>query len=312
MSKLSELVTFRNRLRDLKPHLYLTDVIEEKVRSVENTLLELNVPYQGEVVRITSQFAELASANEKIINSVDSVINNLNNQIDGLANAQFTSAAYQEMFNGVTTQKTSIILELDSNITHLVDTQIRDYADWHYPGLYIQCNNKAWADCMVANDPLYLTHTDLSAVQELIKGYEVQYQHRLRCYETPGFNFSKLPQGQFGFIFSWDLFTFLNIVTTEKLLTQTFNLLRPGGTFMFNYNNCDLPESMVFAEEQVLSYNHARLIKKMCNSIGYEVTEFKDYSNNNPFYKNVSWVELRKPGALFTRRSHQVLGRIIT
>ena len=97
------------------------------------------------------------------------------------------------------------------------------------------------------------------------------YQSRLRIYEITNEDFSILPQNQFGFVLCWEIFNFLSLEKIEQHIRQVFDLLRPGGVFMFSYNNCDIYSIARVAESRDISYAQDDLLKNLCLNIGYEI-----------------------------------------
>jgi hypothetical protein len=96
----------------------------------------------------------------------------------------------------------------------------------------------------------------------------------------------------------------------KKYLTSFFTLIRPGGTVMFSYNNCDYIEGVELAEQGQQSYAPKRHILKMLEEIGYEILYTYDLDNIDPLVKKISWIEARKPGELSTVKAHSVLGAV--
>ena len=164
---------------------------------------------------------------------------------------------------------------------------------------------------MVAADPLYLTHISIPAIMDLIKEYPELYQRRLRIYAIEDRNFSILPQEQFSFVLCWDMFNYLSADKIEQYLKEVFRLLRPGGHFVFSYNNCDLEGPALAAELQAASFVTARWLVKLCDEIGYEINELHDVETGDAFNTHVSWVEIKKPGNLRTVKAAQALAQII-
>jgi SAM-dependent methyltransferase len=105
-------------------------------------------------------------------------------------------------------------------------------------------------------------------------------------------------------VFSWNHFNYKTLDSIKKVLRQVYNLLRPGGVFMFSYNNGDLPDGAAYAENYFMSYVPRSMLIPVCQQLGFEITYAQDYE------PAVSWLELKKPGELFTVKGHQALGII--
>lgn len=189
--------------------------------------------------------------------------------------------------------------------------RIRNYCDWHYPGLELGCRTGRWTQYLVGCDPLYIVDLDQSFLDVTASQFPELYQSRLRKYviqflpNTNESNLSILPENQFGFIFSWEFFNYLALDTTRYYLEQAFKLLRPGGTMMFSYNDGDTPNGAAYAP-YAQSYMPKSHLVKICNQIGFQIVNSECYDNGV-----VNWLEIRKPGRFSTIKSSQALGEII-
>jgi predicted SAM-dependent methyltransferase len=113
-----------------------------------------------------------------------------------------------------------------------------------------------------------------------------------------------LPKNQFGFIFAWNVVNFWPYEETRYVLEQCYDLLRPGGSMMFSFNNCDVVQGAEYAETGFKSYLTPKLLNTIFQELGFVVKHYRSTS------VNVHWVEIRKPGVLTTIKRHQTLGRI--
>lgn len=306
MGKLTDLVRYRNELASKVNSLNLHNAINKKLVLLRQVQGNNNVAYN--VAHIFNNYKQLIVDNDSNINQLIELINVINTDIDTLA----------IMFSNRQLLNTTIgraDLPFDSTLRLLVKTKIKQYCDWHYPGLQLNCSKKEWADCMVTCDPLYLVDSsEASAVRKLtdiISEYPSQYQNRLRLYSVNEHDFSVLPLAQFSIIVCWDFLNYIELASIAEYMQQMFTLLRAGGVFMFSYNNCDIVESAGLAEGNEMSWASAHAIKQLCNDIGYEVITFEDRETNDAHIAYCSWVEIRKPGVLTTVKAHQVAGKIL-
>jgi hypothetical protein len=186
--------------------------------------------------------------------------------------------------------------------------RLQTYTDWKYPGLVIRPSHSPWVEDLVALDPMYFidTHKDLMA--PVTSQFPPEYQRRLRCYVIDEFNnqpiFEALPQQQFGFVYSFDYFNFRPLEVIKKYLLEVFGLLRGGGTFFFNFNDCDRQGGVGLTENHFCCYTPARLIYEHAVKVGYEIVRKEIIDNAS------TWVELKKPGQLTSIRGGQCLAGI--
>lgn len=187
-------------------------------------------------------------------------------------------------------------------------SRLRTYTDCRYPGLVIRPSHSHWVEDLVALDPMYFVDTHMDLITPATIHYPPEYQRRLRCYVIDEFAttpiFEKLPQQQFGFVYGFDYFNFRPLEVIKQYLLEIFGLLRPGGTFFFNFNDCDRQGGVVLTEHNFCCYTPARLIYEYATQIGYEIGHHKLIDAAS------TWVELKKSGQLTSIRGGQVLAGI--
>lgn len=179
------------------------------------------------------------------------------------------------------------------------------YVDWHYPGLQIGVYETEWTRAMVACDPFYVVDPNTTLLDDFVSVFTPEYQRRVRPYHIKDIDLSVLPQNQIGFALCWNYLNYKSMETIKQWLQEVYKVLRPGGVFMFSYNNADLPSGAGFAETNFMSYMPKSLLLPLCEMIGYELINCYDFDTS------ASWLELRKPGTLQTVKAHQALGEIL-
>jgi hypothetical protein len=195
---------------------------------------------------------------------------------------------------------------------NLILDRLRNYTDWHYPGMELGCRTGAWTQYLVGCDPLYIVDLDEQFLDITSKQFNELYQSRLRKYKIKLLplqnenNLNELPENQFGFIFSWEYFNYLALSTCKYYLAQSFKMLRPGGIMMFSYNDGDTPNGAAYAESGAQSYLPKSHLIRICNELGFEIVNSESYDNGV-----ISWLEIKKPGTLSTIKAHQALGEIM-
>ena len=310
MGKLYDLVKLRNTLVDKMDSLSLAPDIQGKIQILNSIINQNKTADDIDLIEnFKDDFDRLVIENQKIINSLNTAVNIINQDIDNYALELFDNDIYRRLF---CEKHLFQNLYLSPEIESWVVSKITQYSDWHYPALQINPRSKKWIDPMVASDPLYLTHSNIAMVKDIIKEYPEIYQNRLRLYKMGDRDFSKLPQAQFGFVLCWDNFNHLSLDKIEKYIREVWLLLRPGGSFIFSYNNCDLEGPARRAECHASSYISVRWLTKLLNEIGYEITALHDDKTDDAFNTHVSWVEIKKPGDLKTVKAAQAIGQVLT
>jgi SAM-dependent methyltransferase len=194
---------------------------------------------------------------------------------------------------------------ISEDVEHEIRQRILLHTTWKYPALEIGCRDGEWTQHLIASDPLYIMDRHQEFLDSTDSKFPEAYQRRLRKYKLVDHNFSGLPQGQFGFIFSWGYFNYVSVDTITQCLKHIHELLRPGGTFMFSYNDGDTPEGAGMAENFSRSYLPKSILVPLCLSLGFSLENEVDLG------PGISWLEIKKSGTLKTIKAHQPLGEII-
>jgi hypothetical protein len=153
---------------------------------------------------------------------------------------------------------------------------------------------------MLAADPLYMVSKFKLTLTRIRDQFNPVYKRRIRLYN----NLNDLPVGQFGTAVSIGYFEFCDINQIRNTLFKIESLLKPGGTFIFTYNNCNVYESCVLAEHTMRSFCTDDMIKQLTAESKLDIIELTDH---NP---NLSYAIVKKQGVLKTNRAAQTLGHI--
>ena len=186
--------------------------------------------------------------------------------------------------------------------------RVQLYVSWQYPALEIRPLGGQLSRQLVGCDPLYVADTSDELLVKIKSAFTPEYQHRIRPYtiiEDSGNILGALPPGQFGLVVAHDYFHYRPIELIKQYAQEVFGLLRPGGHFVFAYNNCDLPNGVDLADNMFYCYTPGRKIRQLLVEYGYEIVASTDYN------LNTSWIEARKPGTLSSIRGSQTLGKVV-
>lgn len=180
------------------------------------------------------------------------------------------------------------------------------YNDWRLPGLVLGCTNVDLIKSITALDPMYLVDTDHDRMNESVQQFTEKYRYRVRRYiNSKNDLLANLPRSQIGWAASWNYLNYLPWSEIRTLLDRMWQVLRPGGSFGFTYNNCDAWQNcLAFENGHTVSFVTGRMIKDYATVQGWQVTNA--WSDG----ALVHWIELQKPGEISTIRGGQTLGRI--
>lgn len=314
MTNLSILVEHKNNLKKIIPELSIDDVMYSKAQLINS--IDLN-EYHEHIDRIRSTYTDINQKNKEIIANIEEIINSIDNNISKIleTKAIVTNNTFKE---GIIRSH----LIVNKTIKTVFDNKISKLSQVKYPGL--QINSKFfsiddsdspdindWINYMVASDPLYLLGPIITNLEKTLLSYPEVYQKRVRLYElNDKRDLSILPQAQFNIIFCWDFFNYLSIEIIDFYLQHLMKLLKPGGTLLFTYNNCDLVDSAKLVDQDDASWTTPLLLEKIYSNHGFELIEFNDIISDDINISHVSWVELKRPGELTTSKISQSTGLV--
>lgn len=307
MATLHELMLVRQMFEKISNTGSIITQVNELVGGIEK-LNSINVsgPYQSELIKINLEAKEIEDCLLKIANSKSNLLEIIEKSIKEKT-AKFGNDDYEGIMNAK--QAARLTDPRPENVSTEVETKVTDrlktYNNWQYPCLEIGPRKGKWTHHLVAFEPVYIADIHNRFLIETIETFNPEFQKRIRPYVIRDCNLSKLPQNQFGFVFSWGFFNYVTLNSFEIYLTQIFNLLRPGGTFMFSYNNADLPRMARFADGFEKSYAPLTLLQPMFERIGFVLKNSADIDPSG------SWLEIAKPGELTSIKRGAILGEII-
>jgi hypothetical protein len=291
-------------------HLENLDQVINKLTTLNETSnIDINrakQAYQDLVDRLVSSAIQLA------VSEKNRLVRAVNEEITNLAEKSFVGDEYAKRCDANLRTLSGYednTPELSSELLEFVTRRITPYSDWHYPGLHFGCRIRELTARMVASDPLYLVDFNHFQVSPAIDQFGHLYQRRLCPYLYSQAHL--LPTEQFSIVLSWNLFIYATKERLREYLGTIFDLLRPGGVLMFNYNDCGTLSGCIAAASTVLSYLSYDIVKETAESIGYSISYSTNISTNCGEITNLGWIELKKPGQLSTIKAHQTLGRVI-
>lgn len=239
----------------------------------------------------------------------DAFITQINSEIAGQTQEYFRKG-YRDFSLNIETDRQRKIIMPDS-INEILLGKIRKYSDWHFPGMEIGPHDGQYTGYLVGCDPLYLVDVHHEYLDSAITQFPPEFQARVRTY-CIGFQRNEkglvsLPQNEFGFIFSWNFFNYMPLDEIRTYLTDVAKVLRPGGMFLFGYNDGDMYNGARHVEWGSMAYTPKSMLVPLIESFGLEVVASfgEDYN-----WHNISWLEVRKPGELYTIKAHQTIGTV--
>jgi hypothetical protein len=198
---------------------------------------------------------------------------------------------------------------LDDETENLLRVRVQNYVDWQHSGMIIQPGLEKFVEDMVGYDPLYLVAQQHNLLVPAFDRFPEEYQRRLRLYtvrdELDREILEKVPNEQIGLCLVYNFFEFKPFEIIRKYLTEIYQKLKPGGTLIMTFNDCDRDKAVKLAEQRYACYTPGAMIQQFVATVGYN--QIFSWNNNGP----TTWLELRKPGALTSLRGGQTLAKIV-
>jgi hypothetical protein len=309
--KLSEYVAFLNLLETV-------DVSAERVEAIRSLAATLQsiTGYRVKLDDYSQRLQDNFLAIRTGIDQFSETVNELRDRVQAIVVQQEP----EYIQNGIRIYQSEMIHERADYILNrrliaqnedieYITSRLKILGDWRYPGMCIRPGLDDFVKIMVPLDPLYLVDQNHELLTPAVQSFDPQYQRRLRQYTVNDYRsepiLGKLPDNQFGVVFAYNFFNYKPLMVIERYLRELYNKLRPGGTLIMTYNNCDRSHAVGLAERNFMMYTPLRLLRPIIEQIGYVNV------SNRPCDGDFDLLEISKPGTLSSIRGGQCLAKII-
>jgi len=269
-------------------------------------------PYQTASDNIVKTYNELSGNIAKFSAQVESLKHELRSDIAQQEQEYLVDSLHvyrEEMIHDTPDIILNRRMRIDNEDDLILRTRLKNLTDWRVPGMIIRPGVETYIEDMVPLDPLYVVDHDRELMLPAVSKFTPEYQRRLREYVindwADGPILDKLPNNQFGTIFAYHYFNHKPMPIICKFLTEFYEKLRPGGSVLMTYNNCDLAHGVIRAEHVWMLYTPRRLIEQHATGLGFELI------NAHNGKGDVSWLEFRKPGDIVSLRGGQTLAKVL-
>lgn len=310
--KLSDLVAYKNYLDT-----------QSIVLSHQHASLEIN-----KITHAVSQIPLIADRTVDLVQQksiIDQGFNDFENQLNKLkeivkkeielAERPWFQESYRLYDEEMRNDSVELILNrrpvLSEEAKILFNVRLAVYCNSRHPGLIIRPGLEDFIKNMVMFDPLYLVDTNHNLLTPALEHFAPEYQRRLRKYivheQLDNNILTQIPDNQIGLCFVYNFFQQKPFEIIKQYLTEIYQKLKPGGTLILTFNDCDHEKAVMLVERHFCCYTPGSLLIKLAETIGYEVT----YQWNNNNREPTTWLEIKKPGNLTTLRGGQSLAKIM-
>ena len=249
---------------------YLYESIDETL----DNLIKLSQIYRQSIDKINKNTDELLRKQELIV---------LRRDYDDYASRVRNLKLVQERAN------------LNKDLIKEITADIGYYSDWRYAGVELNPSTGIHTASMLACDPLYLYTGNITDTDSIKSKFNNFFAHkRIMFYD----NLTNLPQNQLGLATSINCYEFLPIDPIKDEIRSVYNMLRPGGYFIFTYNDCEQEASLDFLNGPgaYRTYNTKTLMTSMIQMLGFDIIKQECWRESH------SWMVVKKPGDLTSKK----------
>jgi len=309
--KLSKIVAYLDLLNSLQ----VQDEAAEAIRRLA-AVLHVVINHELQVNSCTQDLQQAFDTVNQSLDNFEQTLSRISQRLTQLLHEQ--EPAYlvesfrlfdQEMRHDSVQHILSRKIGTDDQSRLALEHRLKNLTDWRYPGMIIGSRSESFIENMVPLDPLYVVDSHEDLINAAVRKFTPEYQRRLRPYVVNHFApqaiLNELPGNQFGVIFAYNYFNYCPMEVIRRYMVEIVSKLRPCGSFIMTYNNCDRAHGIGLAERSWMCYTPKRLIQEAANAAGLELV----YSTDEP--GDLSWIEFALPGELQTLRGGQSLAKII-
>ena len=309
--KLSELVAYKTALNNMTARTAQRE-IELSLGKITHLVDSQPIQLEDFKQQLDHQYNTVYSNIDQFEHTLNQLKKEIQSQIE-IAEKLWFQESYRLYDQEMRSDSAEYILNrrpiLANDTENYLRVRIQNYVDWQHPGMIIRPGVEKFIEDMVGYDPLYLIDQTHDLLIPAFNQFPEEYQQRLRLYtvreDVDSEILDKIPQSQFGFCLAYNFFEFKPFEILKKYMTEVYQKLKPGGTFIMTFNDCDRDKAVKLAEQRYACYTPGSLVKELATTIGY--TQTFSWDNDGP----TTWLELRKPGTLSSLRGGQSLAKIM-
>lgn len=186
------------------------------------------------------------------------------------------------------------INSLNKDFVSVIKREIGYYSDWRWSGIELNPSNGFLTKSFLANDPLYLYTGNVTDKDKVRSNFNKFFANRRIMFYD---NLLHMPQGQHGLAVSINSYEFWPIDPIKTEMQKVYNLLRPGGYFIFTYNDCEQLASLDLCANDYRAYNTKELMTNMVQMFNFEIIKQADAFNGAH-----SYMVVKKPGKLNSQK----------
>ena len=305
MKLVDKMILFNRFLRDNNNReLQLVDLLlEQKLFFDKQSKYWKNTELYDELISTIQDLRKLTYQHNDLLAEINKSINELlrkqelivfRNDYNTYSSTEHNLALIEERFNNLDEE---LIKELSADVGY--------YSDWRWAGVELNPSTGSLTESMLACDPLYLYTGNIADTDSIRSKFNRFFaDKRLMFYN----DLDNLPQNQLGIATSINCYEFWPMDPIKDEMRKVYNILCPGGYFIFTYNDCEREASLDFlaGQQGYRTYNTRTLMTSMVQMFGFDIVKEQCYRQAH------SWMVVKKPGDLTTQKLSAPLVKIET
>jgi len=310
--KVSEALDLKSRLAELAVDTSYITAIDEYILKLNTTLDMFPQQGGGYLKSIKRVCDDTVAAARQIHGPVIDVMDNMDSLI-----RQLEPELYKQSFDAYVANLFHLdeesVLSSKMNLTeewrHDLEFRIKSFSHWKYAGLIIRPGLENFLPQVVDCDPMYLADQSTNLLLPIVTTFPELYRDRVRMVNATenlsGQPFlTAIPEAQIGFCFAFHFFNFKPMEIIEQYFKEIYVKLKPGGIFVFTFNNCSRPFCADLAERKLRTYTPYDHVIRILLASGFKLL------NTIEDHEELCWIECVKPGEFTSIRGGQVLGKL--
>jgi SAM-dependent methyltransferase len=182
---------------------------------------------------------------------------------------------------------------LSDEFLKLIKRDIGYYSDWRWAGVELNPSNGILTNSILACDPLYIYRGNVVDTDNVKNQFNRFFAEKRLMFCD---HFHHLPQQQLGLAVSVNCYEFWPLDPIKQEMQNVYNALRPGGHYIFTYNDCEKMAGLDFCTNDYRAYNTQTLMSNMVYGLGFDIVKEQCYRDAQ------TWMVVKKPGELTSQK----------
>jgi SAM-dependent methyltransferase len=182
---------------------------------------------------------------------------------------------------------------LEAEFIKEISKTIGYYSDWRWAGIELNPSNGILTSSMLACDPLYIYKGNVVDTDNVKNKFNSFFAEKRLMFCD---HFHHLPQQQLGLAVSINCYEFWPLDPIKQEMQNVYKALRPGGHYIFTYNDCEKMAGLDFCTNDYRAYNTQTLMSNMVYGLGFDIVKEQCYRDAQ------TWMVVKKPGDLTSQK----------